>query len=78
MGEATGTVDLGYAVKNIQNKCIRLKKSIYGNADAALCWYQTYADHTVAYLNLQRNKIDFCVFFKKTVRVSFYLWLPYM
>ena len=35
-----GSIDLGYATgEDVQQRCIQLKKSIYGNVDAALRFY---------------------------------------
>lgn len=58
-----GSVKLGYiSKKERKNKCIRLKKSIYGNVDAALCFYNTYAKHLTVEMHMDQSKGDSCLF----------------
>lgn len=58
-----GTVELGYATnEDLLTKCIRLRKSIYGNVNAALRFYRTYAEHLTTTMKMTRCQSDACVF----------------
>ena len=48
-----GLVELGIIDEATKLRlCIKLVKSIYGNVDAALCFYMTYAKYLLARLNI--------------------------
>jgi hypothetical protein len=51
--------------KYIDENCIQLLKSMYGNVEAAICFFRTYRFHLIKKMNLVQSKADPCVFFKK-------------
>ncbi|HEY9710756.1 MAG TPA: reverse transcriptase domain-containing protein, partial [Oculatellaceae cyanobacterium] len=60
-----GAVKLGYITEqDKKSKCIQLKKSIYGNVNASLCFYRTYSEHLIKELLMKRSQTDACVFYK--------------
>ena len=44
--------------------CILLGKCIYGNVDAALCFYMTYTKYLITRLNMIWSYSDLCLFYK--------------
>src|SRR5687767_2707489 len=61
-----GTRELGYtSVEDLEDKCIRLKKLIYGNVNAVFWFYRAYSDHLIHELGMVRCKTDSCVFLKQ-------------
>ena len=47
------------------NYCIELKKSMYGNVDAALKFFQTYSAHLINTQGMRQSQADPCVFIKE-------------
>jgi hypothetical protein len=71
-----GMVELGFITeKEKQEYCIRLKKAMYGNIDAPLCWMRTFSKYLINALGLKQSKTDPCVFMKnnKNERISLIL-----
>ena len=61
-----GIVDLGIIIKYfLEEYCILLGKSMYGNVDAALLWLRLLAKYLVNECNLKRSKADSWIFFRK-------------
>ena len=60
-----GSVQLGFAlVEDVNTKCIKCKRAIYGNVNSALLWYTTYADYLRKKLGMMQSQADPCVFYK--------------
>ena len=58
-----GIVDLGIITNNfLEECCILLGKSMYGNVDAALFLLRLLAKYLVNKFNLKRSKADSCFF----------------
>ena len=59
-------VDLGIITKDfLEEYCILLGKSMYGDVDAALLWLRLLAKYLFNECNLKRSKADPCIFFRK-------------
>ena len=48
--------------KTRRTDCIRLRKTIYGNVDAALRFYKTYARYLTHDMGMKRCAADACLF----------------
>ena len=48
--------------KTRKMNCICLRKTIYGNVDAALRFYNTYAQYLIDEIGMVRSKADACLF----------------
>jgi hypothetical protein len=61
-----GMQDLGFASDDdMENYCIQLLKSMYGNVDAAIRFFKTYKKHLIENMFLKQSLADPCVFYKK-------------
>ena len=57
-----GMQDLGFALQdNIDNFCIQLLKSMYGNVDVAIRFFKTYKKHLVEKMFMTQSLADPCV-----------------
>jgi hypothetical protein len=62
-----GMFKLGFIdEKDIDENCIQLLKSMYGNVDATICFFQTYQFHLIEKMNLVQSEADPCVFSRRT------------
>lgn len=61
-----GSVELSFATtEEIQTTCLRMLQCIYGNVEAALTFYTTYANHLIQVVGMTQSKTNACLFFKK-------------
>jgi hypothetical protein len=61
-----GMVELGFVSEDdVQNNCIQLLKSMYGNVDAAIRFFKTYRKHLMEKMGMKQSLADPCVFYKK-------------
>lgn len=61
-----GMLELGFASeKDIEENCIQLLKSMYGNVDAAIRFFRTYRKHLMEQMHMKQSLADPCVFYKK-------------
>jgi hypothetical protein len=59
-------IELGYITEKEKEKyCIQLKKAMYGNIDAPLCWMRTFSKHLTTTVGLTQSKTDPCMFIKR-------------
>ncbi len=64
-----GMFELGFIdEKDIDENCILLLKSMYGNVDAAIRFFRTYRRHLLEKMKLEQSQADPCVFFKKNAK----------
>ena len=64
-----GIFKLGFIdEKDIDENCILLLKSMYGNVDAAIRFFRTYRRHLLEKMKLEQSQADPCVFFKKNAK----------
>ena len=65
-----GMVELGFVTqKDRQEKIIRLLKSMYGNVDAALRFFNTYKEAMTGF-GMTQSQADPCLFYKKIDNVT--------
>ncbi len=61
-----GMQDLGFASQDdIDNYCIQLLKSMYGNVDAAIRFFKTYKKHLIEKMQMVQAMADPYVFYKR-------------
>ena len=61
-----GIVAIGITTKEfLEEYCMLLEKSMYGNVDTALLWLRLLNNYLVNKCNLKRSKSDHYIFFKK-------------
>ena len=63
-----GMVDLGFITEDERREyCIKLKRSMYGNVDAALLWQKDFTKTVTEDMkfDLIQSKVDPCLYFKK-------------
>jgi hypothetical protein len=61
-----GMLELGFASDNdIDNYCIQLLKSMYGNVDVAIRFFQTYKKHLIEQMLMVQSLVDPCMFYKR-------------
>ena len=61
-----GLLELGFATKEqIKLTCLQMLRCIYGNVEAALRFYTTYAQYLIKELGMTRSLTDSCLFFMK-------------
>ena len=59
-------VDLGILTNDfLEEYCILLENSMYGNVDALLLWMRLLSKYLVIECNLKRSKADSCIFSNK-------------
>jgi hypothetical protein len=59
-------LDLGFcSQEDIEQNCIQLLKSMYGNVDAAIRFFKTYQKHLMEQMGMRQLLADPCVFYKK-------------
>ena len=65
-----GIADLGITAKEFMEEyCILLGKSMYGNMDADLLWLILLAKYLIYKCNPKKSKTDSCIFYKKMTMV---------
>ena len=50
---------------NLDNYCIQLLKSMYGNVDAAIRFFKTYKRHLTIAMKMTQSLADLCIFYKR-------------
>jgi hypothetical protein len=61
-----GMDDLGFVTtEEMQSNCIELRKSMYGNVDAALRFFRTLKEHLTVHIGMRNSQSDPCVFYLK-------------
>jgi hypothetical protein len=61
-----GMIELGFITEQEKKDyCIQLKKAMYGNIDAPLCWMRTFSKYLIETVGLMQSKVDPCVFIKR-------------
>jgi hypothetical protein len=61
-----GMDELGFVTRNeMYTHCVELRKSMYGNVDAALRFFRTLKEHLTKNIGMMNSKSDPCVFYLK-------------
>jgi hypothetical protein len=61
-----GMLELGFASDDdIDNYCIHLLKSMYGNVYAVIRFFKTYKTHLIKQMLMVQSLADLCVFYKR-------------
>ena len=66
-----GIVDLGIISKEfLEEYCILLEKSMYGNVEAALLWLRLLDKYLVNECNLKSSKVGYYILIKKLTKLG--------